>query len=231
MEPDCEAIEETAAVRLTYYGHSSFLLEAADGSRVIVDPYRTGAFNGALRYGAITDTADAVVATHKHDDHGAVDTIPGHPKTFIHPSSATVGGWKITGIDLAHDDEGGRSRGKNTVIVLEDGDVRVVHLGDLGHTLDARAVAAIGKTDVLLVPVGGFFTIDHKQAAEVVDSLDPRIVIPMHYKTPKVDFPISDVEPFLATQAQVERKTTSTIEITQATLPAERVIYVLPPER
>ena len=218
-------------MRLTYYGHSSFLLEAADGSRVIIDPYRTGAFNGALRYGAITDTADAVVATHEHDDHGAVDTIPGHPETFVHPSAATVGAWKITGIDVAHDDEGGRSRGKNTVIVLEDGDVRVVHLGDLGHTLDARTIAAIGRTDVLLIPVGGFFTIDHKQAADVVDSLDPRIVIPMHYKTPKVDFPIADVEPFLATQVRVERKTSSTIEITGAALPAERVVYVLPSDR
>ena len=218
-------------MRLTYYGHSSFLLEAADGSRVIIDPYRSGAFNGALRYGAITDTADAVVATHEHDDHGAVDTVPGHPPAFVHPSSETAGSWKITGVDVAHDDEGGRSRGKNTVIVLEDGDVRVVHLGDLGHLLDARTVAAIGRTDVLLVPVGGFFTIDHKQAADVVDSLDPRIVIPMHYKTPKVDFPISDVEPFLATQVRVERKTSPTIEITGAALPAQRVVYLLPPDR
>ena len=224
-------MKEAVAVRLTYYGHSSFLLEAADGTRVIVDPYRTGAFNGALRYEAIGDTADAVVATHKHDDHGAVDTIPGNPQVFIHPSSAVVGPWKITGIDVAHDDEGGRSRGKNTVIVLDDGDLRVVHLGDLGHTLDAQTVVAIGRTDVLLVPVGGFFTIDYKQAAEVVDSLSPRVVIPMHFKTPKVDFPISDVEPFLATQAKVERKATSTIDITRATLPAGRVIYVLPSAR
>jgi L-ascorbate metabolism protein UlaG (beta-lactamase superfamily) len=160
-----------------------------------------------------------------------VDTIAGNPQAFVHPSSATVGRWSITGIDVAHDDEGGRSRGKNTVIVLDDGDVRVVHLGDLGHTLDAHTVAAIGRTDVLLVPVGGFFTIDHAQAAEVVDSLDPRIVIPMHYKTPKADFPISGVEPFLATQTQVEHKSTSTIEITGATLPAARVVYVLPPDR
>jgi L-ascorbate metabolism protein UlaG (beta-lactamase superfamily) len=224
-------MKEAVAVRITYYGHSSFLLEAADGSRVIIDPYRHDAFNGALRYGAITDTADAVVATHEHDDHGAVDTIPGHPRTFVHPSSATVGSWSITGIDVAHDNEGGRTRGKNTVIVLDDGDVRVVHLGDLGHTFDARTVAAIGRTDVLLVPVGGFFTIDHAQAAEVVDSLDARVVIPMHYKTPKVDFPISGVEPFLATQTQVEHKSTSTIEITGATLPAARVVYVLPSDR
>ena len=216
-------------MRLTYYGHSSFLLEAADGTRVILDPYRAGSFDGAFRYGAIPDTAEAVVATHTHDDHGAVDTIPGHPRILVHPSTATVGPWAITGIDVAHDDEGGRSRGRNTIVVLDDGDVRLAHLGDLGHTLDAPTVTAIGRVDVLLVPVGGFFTIDHKQAADVVESLAPLVVIPMHYKTAEVDFPIATVEGFLATQDSVERKSDSTIEVTRQTLPAERVTYVLQP--
>jgi L-ascorbate metabolism protein UlaG (beta-lactamase superfamily) len=224
-------MEEAVAVRLTYYGHSSFLLEAADGTRVIIDPYQSGAFDGALRYAAIADTADAVVATHKHDDHGAVDTILGNPQKFVHPSAATVGAWTITGIDVAHDAEGGKSRGKNTIVVLDDGDIRAAHLGDLGHLLAPDTVAALGRVDVLMVPVGGFFTIDHEQAAAVVDSLDPRIVIPMHYKTPKVDFPITDVDTFLATQTNVERKATSTVEITRAALPTERVTYVLQPAR
>jgi L-ascorbate metabolism protein UlaG (beta-lactamase superfamily) len=225
-------MKEAVAVKITYYGHSSFLLEAKDGTRVIVDPYRPGSFGGSFRYGAITDTADVVVATHTHDDHGAVDTIPGHPQTFVQPSSATVGGVTITGVPVAHDAEGGKSRGKNTIIVIDDGDIRVAHLGDLGHTLDAATVAAVGPVDVLMVPVGGFYTIDHKQAAQVVEAVAPRIVLPMHYKTPKVpDFPITDVEPFLATQAKVERKDTSTIAVTRATLPAERVTYVLQPAR
>jgi L-ascorbate metabolism protein UlaG (beta-lactamase superfamily) len=218
-------------VKITYYGHSSFLLEAADGTRVIVDPYRSGSFGGGLRYGPIADEADAVVATHTHDDHGAVDTIPGHPQTFVHPESAVVGGITITGIEVAHDAQGGKSRGKNTIIVFDDGDMRVVHLGDLGHTLGASTIEAIGSVDVLMVPVGGFYTIDHKQAAEVVDSLSPRIVLPMHYKTEKVpDFPITGVDLFLSTQARVERKT-STLDVTRATLPAERVTYVLQPAR
>jgi L-ascorbate metabolism protein UlaG (beta-lactamase superfamily) len=215
-------------VELTYYGHSAFLLQARDGTRVIVDPYRSGSFNGGLRYGAIGDSADAVVATHTHDDHGAVDTVSGHPQIYIQPSAVTIGAWKITGIDVAHDAEGGRSRGKNTIIVLDDGDVRIAHLGDLGHLLDTGTVTSIGPVDVLLVPVGGFYTIDYKQAAEVVESLDPRIVIPIHYRTPKADFPISGVEPFVETQARVEKKDSSTVEITAATLPADRVTYVLP---
>jgi L-ascorbate metabolism protein UlaG (beta-lactamase superfamily) len=142
-----------------------------------------------------------------------------------------VGAWKITGVDVAHDEEGGRSRGKNTIIVLDDGDVRLVHLGDLGHALTPETVAAIGPVDVLMIPVGGYFTIDHTQAAEVVEAMSPSVVIPMHYKTPKVDFSISGPEPFLATQANVERPATSTIEITRATLPPERVTYLLQADR
>jgi L-ascorbate metabolism protein UlaG (beta-lactamase superfamily) len=222
-------MEEATAMRLTYYGHSAFLLEAADGTRVILDPYRSGSFGGAFRYAAIPDTADAVLASHAHDDHGAVDAIPGNPRSLVHPSSAAVGPWRVTGIDVAHDAEGGRSRGKNTIMVLDDGDLRAAHLGDLGHTLDAKTVAAVGALDILMIPVGGHFTIDHKQAAEVVSALAPRIVIPMHFKTSRVDFPISTVEPFLLTQENVERPTSSTIEVTKATLPPERVTYALPP--
>jgi L-ascorbate metabolism protein UlaG (beta-lactamase superfamily) len=224
-------MEEAFAVRLTYYAHSSFLLEAADGTRVIIDAYRTGCFGNSFRYDPIDETADVVVATHTHDDHGATDTIPGHPQVFIHPASATVGPWTITGIDVAHDGEDGRSRGKNTMIVLDDGDLRVAHLGDLGHTLTAETVAALGAIDVLLIPVGGFFTIDHLQAAEVADAIGPRVIVPMHFKTPKVDFPISDAEGFLSTQANVERLTGSTVEITRASLPADRVTWVFKPAR
>ena len=214
-------------MRLTYFGHSSFLVETADGIRVILDPYRHGAFNGAVGYAPIDEPADVVVASHDHDDHGAYDTIPGDPLVLLHPTAETVGSLTITGVDVAHDETGGSERGKNTIAILDDGDVRLVHLGDLGHTLDYATVEALGRVDVLLVPVGGFFTIDHQQAAEVVGSLHPRIVIPMHYKTTAVDFPISAVDPFLATQAKVERREESVLEVTGDTLPEERVTVVL----
>jgi L-ascorbate metabolism protein UlaG (beta-lactamase superfamily) len=215
------------AVRLTYFGHSSFLVETADGVRVILDPYRHGAFNGAVGYAPIEEKADAVIASHDHDDHGACDTIPGEPLVFLHPTSETVGALKITGVDVAHDESGGSERGKNTISILDDGDIRLVHLGDLGHTLDSGTIDTLGRVDVLLVPVGGFFTIDHEQAAEVIDSLNPRVVIPMHYKTTAVDFPISAVDPFLETQDRVERKQESVLEVTRDTLPEERVTIVL----
>ena len=214
-------------MRLTYFGHSSFLVEAADGTRIVLDPYVSESFDGALRYKPIDEPADVVVASHTHDDHAGTDTVLGDPVVLVHPTQHTIGGVEITGVPVAHDDEGGGKRGKNTITVVDDGDVRVVHLGDLGHALDAATVKAVGRVDVLLVPVGGFFTIDHNVAAKVVDSLDPRIVVPIHYKTDKVDFPISGVEPFLATQKTVKREHESTLEVTRAALPAERTVIVL----
>jgi L-ascorbate metabolism protein UlaG (beta-lactamase superfamily) len=214
-------------MRLTYFGHSSFLLQAADGTRVIFDPYRHGSFDGGIRYAPIEEPADVVLVSHTHDDHGATDTIPGAPLVFVHPVAETVGAVRITGVQVAHDEAGGEKRGKNTIIVVDDGDVRVAHLGDLGHTLDPATVEAIGKVDVLLIPVGGFFTIDHDAAATVVESLGPRIVVPMHYKTDKVDFPIQTEEPFVKTQKTVERRNGPTLEVTKATLPAKRTVIVL----
>jgi L-ascorbate metabolism protein UlaG (beta-lactamase superfamily) len=214
-------------MRLTYFAHSAFLIEAGDGTQIIIDPYLSGSFDNALRYAPIDTTADVVLATHKHDDHAATSTIPGKPRVLVHPTKETVGEVSVTGVQVAHDEAGGSKRGKNTIIVLDDGDVRLVHLGDLGHTLDPATVEAIGRVDILLVPVGGFFTIDHKEAAAVADSLGPRIVVPMHYKTDKTDFPISTVEPFLATQDNVVREKGSTLEFTHATLPVKRTVIVL----
>ena len=214
-------------MKLTYYGHSSFLVETREGTRVILDPYRSGSFDNALRYAPIDEPADVVIATHEHDDHGATDTIPGRPLVLVHPTSQTVGGLQITGVEVAHDEAGGSKRGRNTVVVLDDGDVRLVHLGDLGHLLDKAAIEAIGRVDVLLVPVGGFFTIDEKEAAAVVESLDPRIVIPMHYKTDMVDFPIAPVDDFLKTQDGAQRSKAATLEFTSDTLPKDRSTVVL----
>ncbi|MBC7292578.1 MAG: MBL fold metallo-hydrolase, partial [Thermoleophilia bacterium] len=160
-------------MKITYFGHAAFLVEAQDGTRIILDPYRPGAYNGAVGYAPIAEPADAVVASHGHDDHGAVDTIPGNPQELMEPTSATVGQVKITGISVAHDEQGGKERGKNTIVVLDDGDVRLVHLGDLGHALNPATVAVLGTVDVLLVPVGGHFTIEHQGAAQVVEAINP----------------------------------------------------------
>jgi L-ascorbate metabolism protein UlaG (beta-lactamase superfamily) len=218
-------------VRLTYYGHSAFLVEAADGTRIIIDPYLSGAFGGSFAYAPIDEPADLVVATHEHDDHGAVATIPGHPRVSVHPVGETVGAVRVIGIPAAHDADGGKKRGLNTLIVVDDGQVRLAHMGDLGHELDPQTRDALGRVDVLLLPVGGTYTIDARQAARVVGSLAPRVVIPMHYKTSRVDMPLAPVEDFLelerAAGLVVARMGTTSISLDPDALPTSTEVYVL----
>ena len=220
-------------MKITYFGHSSFLVEAEDGTSIILDPYLSGSFDGAVKYEPITESADAVLASHDHDDHGATGTVRGEPLTAVFPTSEHIGPFEVTGVEVAHDGSKGSERGRNTIMVLEGEGIRLVHLGDLGHLLEADTVEAIGKVDVLMIPVGGFFTIDEKEAAKVVKALNPRLLIPMHYKTDKIDFPIAPVDGFLDTQKKAKNKVieedSSVMEVNRDTLPLECTTVVLQP--
>jgi L-ascorbate metabolism protein UlaG (beta-lactamase superfamily) len=218
---------EAATMRITYFGHSCFLVEAQDNTRVIIDPYQHGAYDGAVGYDPVDEPADLVLMSHEHPDHAAADTIPGSPRSVLHPVSEQVAGVTVTGILVDHDETGGSERGKNTITILDDGDIRLIHLGDLGHPLAADTIAQIGTVDVLLIPVGGFFTVGSKEAAGVVEALAPSMVIPMHFKTPKIGFPIDQPDAFLQTQKEVQHHPGSSIEVTKDSLPAERVTVVL----
>lgn len=218
-------------MKLTYFGHSSFLVEAADGTRIIIDPYLSGAFGGTFRYAPIDVPADLVLATHEHDDHGAVNTIPGHPKAVAHPQDLKAGLVSVTGVRVSHDDEDGKKRGANTLIVLDDGTLRLCHLGDLGHLLDERTRVALGRVDVLLIPVGGTYTIDAPAAVRVAESISPRVIIPMHYKTPATDLALAPVEDFLALETSagipVRRVGAATVTLETGSLPASTEVFVL----
>src|SRR5660398_217504 len=150
------------------------------------------------------------------------------PELYAEEETATVGSVDVTGFHTFHDTTHGSERGGNTIYVLEDNDLPLVHLGDLGHELGPDAIQSIGRVDVLLAPVGGLFTIDAATAARVVDALHPRVVIPMHYKTPDCGFDLAPVEDFLKTQDQVERWEEPTIILDPGSLPRERTTIVLP---
>ncbi|GAB4249045.1 MAG: MBL fold metallo-hydrolase [Thermoleophilia bacterium] len=214
-------------MKITWFGHAAFLLEASDGTRLIVDPYRSGSFDGKLAYKPIDTEADAVLATHRHEDHAAVDTIPGDPRILVEPRSADIGAVRVRGIPVYHDTDAGEARGENTILVIEDAGLRVVHLGDLGHELDSETIEEIGEVDVLLIPVGGLFTIDAATAAKIAADLDPRVVIPMHYRTSRCAFDISPVDDFLELHAEVRELGEHTVELSKDTLPEERTVLVL----
>src|SRR3954462_6087666 len=207
--------------RLTWYGQSCFLLESAAGTRVVMDPIPNG-----LGYTPPTDLkGDVVTVSHEHPDHTNVALVQGKPKV-LRGLTADKKGWvkidekvkdvAIRSVGVYHDDEKGAKRGLNTVFLFEVGGVRIAHLGDLGHQLSDQQLSAIGSVDVAMIPVGGTFTIDARQATRVIDQLRPRlIIIPMHYKTDVLTIKeLATVDAFLAGKPNVRRETGNTIPLT-----------------
>jgi L-ascorbate metabolism protein UlaG (beta-lactamase superfamily) len=209
-------------MKIKYLAHAAFLITSENGTRIITDPYQT---SGGLKHGAIKETADIVTVSHEHGDHNNAAAVKGNPKVV--KGSAEVKGMKFKAIPTAHDDKGGSQRGKNTIFCFEMDGINICHAGDLGHELSAEQVKAIGRVDVLMVPVGGFFTIDARTATKVCDQLKPKVIIPMHYKTEKLDFPISGVDEFLKGKSNVIRSNNSEIEFKAGKLPDATQIIVL----
>lgn len=211
-------------MKIKYLAHAAFLVTSDAGTRIVTDPYET---MGGLKHGAIQETADIVTVSHEHGDHNNVSAVRGNPKAVR--ASAEVKGIKIKAVSTAHDDKGGSQRGKNTIFCFDVDGVNVCHAGDLGHMLSEEQVKAMGKVDVLMIPVGGFFTIDAKTATKVGEQIKPKVIIPMHYKTDKLDFPITGVDDFIKGKSNVTRSNDNEIELKAGKLPANAQIVVLKP--
>jgi len=213
-------------MKIKYLGHSSFMITSETGIKIITDPYVTG---GEFSYGKIEESADIVLVSHDHFDHGNVSAVGGNPKLVRGAVTTEIKGIEFKGIATYHDDAGGRLRGKNTIFCFDVDGIRVCHLGDLGHQLSPQQVAELGKVDILLIPVGGFYTIDAKVAGQVCDKLTPKVIIPMHYKTDKCGLPIASVDEFLRGKKEISRLDASEAEFKQEELPATTQIIVLKP--
>jgi L-ascorbate metabolism protein UlaG (beta-lactamase superfamily) len=211
-------------MKIKWLGHASFLITSDNGTRIITDPYAPG---NDLRYGEIKETADIVTVSHDHFDHGNVSAVRGNPQVVR--GTTTVKGISFKGIAVFHDEAAGSKRGRNTVICMAVDGINVCHLGDLGHALTGKQIAEIGKVDILLLPVGGFYTIDARTAGQVSDQLKPEVIIPMHFKNPKCAFPIAGVEEFLKGKKNVKQADASEVEFKAGSLPAETQIIVLKP--
>lgn len=199
-------------MKLTWYGHSCFLLESAEGT-VVFDPYAPGTVPGL----ALPELyADLVVCSHMHSDH-------------FYPQGVALSGRRpsfgIQQMDTFHDGENGALRGDNTVTVIEADGLRTAHFGDLGHLLAPEQIAELGRIDVMLVPVGGFYTIDAKQAWALVQAIGPRVVIPMHYRGADFGFDnIAPVEDFLALAGKVQRRESNVIDLSGIKEPVTAVL-------
>ncbi len=213
-------------MKIKYLGHSAFALTSQGGTRIVLDPFDPGAYDGAISYPPVNETAEIVLLSHGHADHGYAEAVKGNPKVISCVGSASVGEVKITGVRTFHDDTRGSQRGRNVVFTIETDGLRLTHLGDLGHPLSDTQAAEIGTPDILLVPVGGFFTIDASTAWKVADRLEPRIVIPMHYKTECCGFSIAPLHDFLKGKEGIKR-VGQEVEVSAASLPEGREIWVM----
>ncbi|MHC1601377.1 MAG: MBL fold metallo-hydrolase [Candidatus Nezhaarchaeales archaeon] len=211
-------------ITIVWHGHACF--EIRNSVTVVIDPH-----DGSLGIKPPSAKADIVLISHRHFDHANGLSYVKKNDTIVinQPGTYEVKGIKVTGIATYHDDSRGAKRGPNTVYAFEMEGIKFCHLGDLGHVLTEDQVNALKPIDVLMVPVGGVFTIDAKQADEVVKLLSPRIVIPMHYKVPGLDLPIAGVEKFIAGKTNVEKVPSNAYEITKEALPKELKIVVLTP--
>jgi len=219
-------------MRLTYLAHSAFLIETDGGTRLAIDPYEPGGFGGAIGYAAVDVAADAVLVSHGHADHAAAGEVAGSPRVVNRAGREKIGDAVVRGTATSHDARGGAERGGNLVFTVESGGLRLAHLGDLGHVLSTAQAKEIGKVDLLLVPVGGTFTLDAADAWKVVKALSPRIVVPMHYKTAKLGFGIDPVSEFTARAGGAPvRELPSAAEATAGLLPAATEVWVLAPAR
>jgi len=213
-------------MKVKWLGHSCFLVTSKGGVRIITDPYVVG---GDINYSPIEETADIVVVSHGHDDHSNVSAVQGKPEVVRDNGIRTAKGIQFRGIATYHDTSQGTQRGPNTVFCFTVDDMKLCHLGDLGHVLSPGQVNEIGTVDILFIPVGGFYTIDASIASQICDQLKPKVVIPMHFKTPKCAYPIASVDDFLKGKRNVRRVGDSEVEFEREKLPAATEIVLLQP--
>ncbi|MBQ3221047.1 MAG: MBL fold metallo-hydrolase [Clostridia bacterium] len=179
-------------MKIAYLGHSCFKITTANGTVLITDPYKGVGYE--LPRGL---TADAVTVSHAHFDHNNTKAIA-TACVIDGAQTREINGVRITGVKTFHDEKNGALRGENIVYNIVADGICVCHLGDLGEKYSGELVKKIGKVDVLLIPVGGTYTIDAIEAKKYADAINARVVIPMHYKPEDGTIDITDAKPFLS---------------------------------
>lgn len=209
---------------ITWLGHACFKLQDKYNSgtvTVVIDPYGKSV---GLKMPRVE--ADIVTISHEHDDHNSLENIKGEPYVIRTAGEFDIKGVAIDGVDAYHDDKQGDERGKNIIYRFDIDSISIVHLGDLGQDLDDKQLEQIATPDILMIPVGGKYTIGAKKAVEVISQIEPRIVIPMHYKTEGVKIDIEGVDKFvkeLGLKPRYEEK----LKINKKDLPQEEMELII----
>ncbi|MGI5823453.1 MAG: MBL fold metallo-hydrolase [Dethiobacteria bacterium] len=221
-------------ITLQYLGHSCFLLDAA-GLRILMDPYSPD-----VGYGRLNLETEIMTISHEHMDHNYAAASPG--AEILRGLTLDGLGWddasytkkeiSIFSMPTYHDGTAGRERGRNAAFVFDLGGLRVVHLGDLGHLLNEGEIEKISPVDVLLIPVGGHYTLNAQEAQAVIAQLSPAVAIPMHYQTEITkNWPLAGLQPFVEAVEKVKEKGAKPIPLNKNMLPAGTEIWVLEPAK
>ena len=211
-------------MKIKYLGHSCFKLTESTGTSVVCDPYSSD-----IGFELPEVSADAVTVSHRHFDHDNVKAVGGKPMLIYEESSYDLPGVEINAVKSFHDGVRGKKRGENVIFKFRMDGIDVCHLGDLGEACTTELLELILPVDVLLIPVGGNYTIDAETAKDYVDRLMPEIVIPMHYKTKDCKIDIDKVDEFLELfdEDSVEICDSDEIELSRNDLSDETRIIVL----
>jgi len=182
---------------ISWYGHSCFKIQTkpkrgGEDITIITDP-----FDKSIGLRPPQGQANIISISHlQHDDHNNTSTIKGDPFIADAAGEYSIKGVSIRGIESFHDDQKGEQRGRNTIFIFDSESLRVCHLGDLGHILTDKQLDQIGPVDIAMIPVGGKYTIGPKRAEAVIGQLEPKIIIPMHYKVKGLKIDIADEKDF-----------------------------------
>ncbi len=209
---------------ITWQGHSCFKIQdkvGPEGVTVVTDP-----FGKDIGLKVPNFEADIVTVSHNHDDHNNVETLRGNPFVIDCAGEYDFKGVLVEGIDSFHDDKSGAERGRNIIYRMEIDDISVAHLGDLGAPLDNSQLEKLVGTDILLIPVGGKYTLDAKGAVEVISQIEPRMVIPMHYQTEGLKLELDSLDKFIK-ELGIEPIYEEKLKISKKDLPQEDMELVI----
>ncbi|MCK5812594.1 MAG: MBL fold metallo-hydrolase [Clostridiales bacterium] len=179
---------------INYLGHSCFAIENQQGKVLVCDP-----FNESIGYAMRKTKADVVTMSHQHHDHSSQDKLSGKYDIIKTSKIYQGNGFYISNFKSFHDDSKGSRRGENISFIIESDGIKLCHLGDLGHMLGSRQLKLLNDVDIICIPIGGTYTIDHKIVKKLTKKLENKIIIPMHFKTNECKLPIGSLNDYLRT--------------------------------
>jgi len=207
-------------LQIRWHGHACW--EITNDKTLVTDPHD----GKSIGIPAPSVQGDIILVSHDHYDHNSVKTVEKEgSKLVLDGRKRTIDDVEIRGVDSFHDEAGGAKRGNNIMYKFTIDGIKFCHLGDLGHELDSEAIEKIGEVDVLFVPIGGTFTVDDKQAWNVINAIKPKIIVPMHYKIGGLSLPIAGIDGFLKQNRYKTIPVGNEIDIEKEDLPDEPEVW------